>query len=95
MGFEPTFPKESAGPAMQAARAVLVVTGAAAAGVLTWIIAVLVGISADVVGILFYRPEDYPYDGVWMVGSTLLAVAVTGTILWRGWPREGSRPVSR
>ena len=83
--------------ATEAVRAVLVVTGAAAAGVLTWIVAALVGISADVVGILFSRPEDYPYEGAWMVGSTLLSVAVTVAILWRGWPRSEDLggPVSR
>jgi hypothetical protein len=97
MGFEPTLPRESASLAAQAVHAALVVTGAAAAGLLTWIVAFFVGVSADIVGILFYRPEDYPYDGAWMVGSTLLAVAVTVAILWRGWPRteDSGGPVSR
>lgn len=88
MGFEPTFPKEQVGPVVQTARAVLVVTGAVAAGLLTWIVLFLVGVSTDIVGLMFYREEDYPYASAWGLGSTAIAAVVTGLILWRALPRR-------
>ena len=60
--------------------------GSVVVGVLVWCLAVLVGISADVIGVVFYRPEDYPYASAWVVGSAVLGAVATGTMLWLARP---------
>ena len=75
-----------------AGRALAAAVGSVVVGVLVWGVAVLVGISADVIGVLFYRPEDYPYASAWVIGSAVLGAAAAGTVLWLARP---GRSVSR
>jgi hypothetical protein len=67
-------------------RAFAAAVGSAVVGVLVWGVAVLVGISADVIGVVFYRPEDYPYASAWVIGSAVLGGAAAGTMLWLARP---------
>lgn len=53
----------------------------ALAGVLCGVTTLLVGVQTDIVGVVFYRPEDYPYEGAWYVLSLLLGV-VAGFGSW-------------
>ena len=64
------------------AREAAAALAAAVVGALAWGLAVLVGISADVVGVVFYREADYPSQDAWMLGSTVLA-AVLAALTWR------------
>lgn len=64
--------------------------GSVLVGILVWGLAVLVGIAADVIGVVFYRPEDYPYASAWVIGSALLGAAAAGAVLWLAWPGRGS-----
>ena len=75
------------------ARAAAAALTAAVVGALAWGLAVLVGISADVVGVVFYREADYPSQDAWMLGSTVLA-AVLAALTWRlaGSRREATPP---
>lgn len=79
---------------VEATRAVLVAVMAVAAGFLTWVAVAFVGISADIVGIMWSRPEDYPYEDAWLFGGVALGATVTGLILWRSMPRR-PKPVNR
>ncbi|WP_159081632.1 hypothetical protein [Nocardioides sediminis] len=51
------------------------------AGVLCGVTTLLFGVQADVVGVVFYRPEDYPYEGAWYILSVLVGV-VAGFGSW-------------
>jgi hypothetical protein len=75
-----------------AGRALAAAVGSVIVGVLVWGVALLVGISADIIGVVFYRPEDYPYASAWVIGSAVLGGAAAGTVLWLARP---SRSVDR
>ncbi|GAB3031095.1 hypothetical protein GCM10011376_24150 [Nocardioides flavus (ex Wang et al. 2016)] len=64
-------------------RALGAAIGAVVVGTTVWLVAVLIGVSADVIGVVFHRPEDYPFSGAWMIGSALLGAVAAGAVLWR------------
>jgi hypothetical protein len=68
----------------------LAAIGAAVVGVAVWLVAVLFGICADVIGVVFHRPEDYPYSDAWVVCSAALGAAAAGAVLWAARPGRGS-----
>ena len=53
----------------------------AAAGVLCGVTALGFGAQAGIVGVVFHRPEDYPYEGAWSLLSLLVGV-VAGFGSW-------------
>jgi hypothetical protein len=79
------------------AREAAAALAAAVVGALAWGLAVLLGISADVVGVVFYREADYPSQDAWMLGSAVLAAVVAGLTWWiaRVEPKPGRLRRSR
>jgi hypothetical protein len=68
--------------ATRAVREVLAVVLAGVAGLIGWATTVLVGISADIVGVVFYAPADYVHQDAWMIGSVVVAAGIAGAT-WR------------
>lgn len=56
-------PSTGRGAARQTAREAGAVVLGAVAGVLCGVTTLVVGVQADIGGVVFYRPEDYPYEG--------------------------------
>jgi uncharacterized membrane protein len=79
------------------AREAAAALAAAVVGAVAWALAVLVGVSADVVGVVFYREADYPSQDAWMLGSAVLAAVVAGLTWWlaRVEPKPGRLRRSR
>jgi hypothetical protein len=74
-------PRTGTSAAGQAAREVGAALLGTVAGVLCGVTTLLFGVQADIVGVAFYRPEDYPYEGAWYVLSLLVGV-VAGFGSW-------------
>ena len=66
----------------QLVRETVAFASAVVVGMIAWGVAVLLGVSLDVVGVVFDRPSDHPYEDAWMVGSVVLAVVVAGRVWW-------------
>jgi membrane protein DedA with SNARE-associated domain len=77
------------------AREAAAALAAAVVGAVAWALAVLVGVSADVVGVVFYREADYPSQDAWMFGSTVLAAVVAGLTWWLARSRREPTPINR
>jgi hypothetical protein len=60
----------------------------------TWITAMLAGVAADVIGVVFHDPADHPYQDAWVIGSVVLASGLAGSTWWAAGRRRstGSRP---
>ena len=78
-----TTPAPSTGKsaARQTVREAGAVALGAVVGVLCGVTTLVVGVQADIVGVVFYRPEDYPYEGAWLLLS-LFVGAVAGFGSW-------------
>lgn len=54
---------------------------AVAVVIVTFIVGFAMGVAIDVVGILWARPEDYPYEDAWLSGASIAAV-LAGVAVW-------------
>jgi len=52
---------------------------AAAAGVISWLTVMVVGVKGNVVGVVFYDLADYPYEDAWAIASVMLAVGLASS----------------
>jgi hypothetical protein len=68
---------------------------AAVVGAVAWALAVLVGVSADVVGVVFFREVDYPFQDAWMLGSAVLAAVLAALTWWLARSDREATPVDR
>jgi hypothetical protein len=73
-----TDPSAARQPVREVGAAVL----ATVAGVLCGVTTLVFGVQADIVGVVFYRPEDYPYEGAWYILSLLVGVAAAFGSWW-------------
>lgn len=53
-----------------------------ATGIMTFIVGFVTGVWSDVVGILWYREEDYPYMDAWLAATVVTAVVVAAMVWW-------------
>ena len=79
---------------LRALAAVMHVLAAMTVGVVTWIGGFVAGVWADVIGLMWYDPDDYPHEDAWLAGTCLLAVAWAALTWWLLHRRERSRHAS-
>jgi hypothetical protein len=62
--------------------AVMHVLAAMTVGVVTWIGGFVAGVWADVIGLMWYDPDDYPHEDAWLAGTCVLAVFAAALTWW-------------
>ena len=67
---------------MRVAREILAVLVAPLVGLLLGTATLYFGLVADIIGVVFYRAEDYPYEDAWYRLCVFVGVVVTVGTWW-------------